>query len=319
MPDSLQIAITLSSVLTFISIVAVYYSSLRFERRKRMARALRSYREDLRARSREDLRGRHRKRHWRPARAVSALGRLVDRIKLVGNDQSEKIRMTLIQAGFRAHEAVILYLALKLLLPISGAVLALTVILTSEITDGSWLYSFIAVAGAALIFSYIPDFVLRRITESRRKKLGKGIPDALDLLVVCAEAGLGLDGALKKVADDFARSNPVTAEELSLLNAELTFFQDREEALHNFSKRVNLPLATSVVLALTQAERYGTPLSHALRTLSAEFRRERLLAAEQKAGRLPVIMTVPLIAFILPALFVVILGPAILSALELMP
>ncbi len=319
MPDSVTLAVVVSSITAFIAVVSTCYLLLRFERRKRLIRVLGRHQEDRRAWGRTEARSRKRKRHWSPLKAIALLGQHIQRVRLVGNDQSEKIRMTLVQAGYRSREAFIIYLALKLLLPIFGAVIALTIILSSEGLGENLLYSFVGVAGTALILSYLPDLLLRKITESRRQKLRKGLPDALDLLVVCAEAGLGLDAALKKAAEDFVKTNPVTADELALLNAELVFYQSREEALANFSKRINIPLATSVVLTLTQAERYGTPLSKALRTLAAEFRRERLTAAEQKAGRLPAIMTLPLVAFILPALFIVILGPAILSALNLMP
>jgi tight adherence protein C len=139
------------------------------------------------------------------------------------------------------------------------------------------------------------------------------LPDALDLLVICAEAGLTVDAAFNRVARELGRAYPELGDEFALTAIELSFLTERRQAFENLAYRVNLESVKGVTTTMIQTERYGTPLASALRVLSAEFRHERMMRAEEKAARLPAIMTVPLILFILPTLFIVILGPAACS------
>ena len=143
------------------------------------------------------------------------------------------------------------------------------------------------------------------------------MPDAFDLLVICAEAGLGLDAALDRVAREMTQSTPVLAEEIGITAVELGFLPDRRVALMGFAERVQLPSVRALVNTLTQSERYGTPLAQALRVLSSELREERMMKAEEKAAKLPATLTVPMILFILPTLFIVLLGPAIIRVFDL--
>jgi tight adherence protein C len=160
---------------------------------------------------------------------------------------------------------------------------------------------------------FIPDVVVKRQKKVRLQRLGRSLPDGLDLLVICAEAGLSLDAALKRVADEFITVVPELSEELLLTSVELNFLPDRRQALANLGNRVELPAFRGVVATLIQTEKYGTPLAQALRALASEFREHRLLAAEEKAARLPAILTVPMIVFILPALFIVLAAPAFIQ------
>jgi len=164
--------------------------------------------------------------------------------------------------------------------------------------------------GMVLIGFKLPDLYVANTKSKRTEAIRKSLPDALDLLVVCAEAGLTLDSALNRVAKETGRAAPELADEFSLTAIELGFLPERRQALINLSERVDLPALRGVVTTLIQSERYGTPLATSLRVLSSEFRNERLMAAEEKAARLPATLTVPLILFILPSLFVVLLGPA---------
>jgi tight adherence protein C len=141
----------------------------------------------------------------------------------------------------------------------------------------------------------------------------KGLPDALDLLVICAEAGLTVDAAFNRVAKELGRGYPELGDEFALTAIELGFLTERRTAFENLAYRVNLDSIRGVVTTMIQTEKYGTPLASALRVLSAEFRNERMMRAEEKAARLPAIMTVPLILFILPTLFIVVIGPAACS------
>ena len=158
-----------------------------------------------------------------------------------------------------------------------------------------------------------PDIFLKNKITKRTDAIRKGLPDALDLLVICAEAGLTVDAAFNRVAKELGRAYPELGDEFALTAIELGFLTERRQAFENLAYRVNLDAVKGVVTTMIQTEKYGTPLASALRVLSAEFRNERMMRAEEKAARLPAIMTVPLILFILPVLFIVILGPAACS------
>ncbi|MFN3517315.1 MAG: type II secretion system F family protein, partial [Novosphingobium sp.] len=158
-----------------------------------------------------------------------------------------------------------------------------------------------------------PEIYLANLISKRTDAIRKGLPDALDLLVICAEAGLTVDAAFNRVARELGRAYPELGDEFALTAIELSFLGERRQAFENLAYRVDLDAVRGVVTTMIQTERYGTPLASALRVLSAEFRNERMMRAEEKAARLPAIMTVPLILFILPVLFVVILGPAACS------
>ena len=149
--------------------------------------------------------------------------------------------------------------------------------------------------------------------SKRSSAIRKGLPDALDLLVICAEAGLTVDAAFQRVARELGRAYPELGDEFTLTAIELGFLSERRQAFENLAQRVKLDAVKGVVTTMVQTEKYGTPLASALRVLSGEFRNERMMRAEEKAARLPAIMTIPLILFILPTLFVVILGPAACS------
>jgi tight adherence protein C len=155
-----------------------------------------------------------------------------------------------------------------------------------------------------------PDTWVKNQTQKRSDAIRKGLPDALDLLVICSEAGLTVEAGFNRVARELGAAYPELGDELTLTAIELGFLQDRRTALDNLAKRVDLQSVRAVVTTLIQTEKYGTPLAASLRVLSAEFRNERMMRAEEKAARLPAVMTVPLILFILPTLFIVLIGPA---------
>jgi tight adherence protein C len=168
-----------------------------------------------------------------------------------------------------------------------------------------------ATVAGLLVTSYkAPDIWLKNKVTKRSHAIRKGLPDALDLLVICAEAGLTVDAAFGRVARELGKAYPELGDEFGLTAIELGFLNERRQAFENLASRVDLEAVRGVVTTMIQTEKYGTPLASALRVLSAEFRNERMMRAEEKAARLPAIMTVPLILFILPTLFVVILGPA---------
>ena len=172
---------------------------------------------------------------------------------------------------------------------------------------------YMLVAGSLLLSYKAPDLFVNNKVAKRTAAIRKGLPDALDLLVICAEAGLTVDAAFNRVARELGKAYPELGDEFGLTAIELGFLNERRNAFENLAQRVDLEAVRGVVTTMIQTEKYGTPLASALRVLSAEFRHQRMMRAEEKAARLPAIMTVPLILFILPTLFIVILGPAACS------
>jgi tight adherence protein C len=232
-------------------------------------------------------------------------------LKVLQDSQLKTIQQKLAQAGIRKKELAFVVLFLRLVLPIIlGSIMVLLIFVLNAFPEWSALKKVMAF-GAALGLGYKgPEIYLSNLIGKRTKAIRQGLPDALDLLVICAEAGLTVDAAFNRVARELGRAYPELGDEFALTSIEMSFLTERRHAFENLAYRVNLESVKGVVTTMIQTERYGTPLSSALRVLSAEFRNERMMRAEEKAARLPAIMTVPLILFILPVLFVVILGPA---------
>ncbi|UEM07241.1 type II secretion system F family protein (plasmid) [Skermanella rosea] len=170
-------------------------------------------------------------------------------------------------------------------------------------------------AGTALAGWRLPDIVLSRLVRNRRAAIERGLPDALDLLVICGEAGLGLDIAFERVAREMKQAHPELGKELAITAAEMRVLPDRYAALANMADRLKLETLRSLVATLSQTMRYGTPLGQALRVLANEMRRERLVRFEERAAKLPVLITLPMVGFILPCVFIVVAGPAALDLL----
>jgi tight adherence protein C len=240
---------------------------------------------------------------------VGLLRDLVDRLKLTQGEESRNSADKLAQAGFRSRDALVIFLSLRLILPLIFGVFA-WIMMQSFNSNLTTTYKLLGTVFGAVMGAYGPSFVLGSLIRGRQKKIQKALPDALDLLVICAEAGLSLDGALTRVAREIAPASPELADELGLTAIELGFLPNRTEALKNLLRRTDMPSIRGVVNTLAQTERYGTPLASSLRVLTAEFRDQRMMKAEEKAGRLPATLTVPMILFILPTLFVILVGPA---------
>lgn len=231
-------------------------------------------------------------------------------MKVLQQSQIDDIQQKLAWAGFRNKEVAVILIALRMILPTILGTVAAVLLYGVEIYP-DWEFKRVAAMGAALYLGYKgPEIYLSNVASKRTDAIRKGLPDAIDLLVICAEAGLTVDASFNRVAKELGRAYPELGEEFTLTAIELSFLNERKKAFNNLAYRVNLEAVKGVVTTMVQTERYGTPLASALRVLSAEFRNERMMRAEEKAARLPAIMTVPLILFILPVLFIVILGPA---------
>ncbi|MEW4467979.1 type II secretion system F family protein [Parasphingorhabdus sp. JC815] len=239
---------------------------------------------------------------------------MLSSLKVLQDDQLKESQQRLAQAGIRSKDWVYAVIFSRLVLPIIlGGGTALLVYGFDYFPDWSPIKRFGAFAGATIIGYKAADIYLNNMVAKRTDLIRKGLPDAIDLLVICAEAGLTVDSAFARVARELGDAYPELADEFSLTSIELGFLTERRQAFENLAYRVALEHVKGVVTTMIQTEKYGTPLASALRVLSAEFRNDRMMRAEEKAARLPAIMTIPLILFILPTLFIVILGPAACS------
>ena len=236
------------------------------------------------------------------------------RLNVLQESQIKVIQQKLAHAGYRNKELAVIIIGARAILPlVIGAIMGLLIYWVEFWPDWGPMQRLGAFGGSVFMAYKGPEIFLKNKADKRTKEIQKGLPDALDLLVICAEAGLTVDAAFNRVAKELGRAYPELGDEFALTAIELSFLNERKMAFNNFAYRVNLEAVKGVVTTMIQTERYGTPLASALRVLSAEFRNERMMRAEEKAARLPAIMTVPLIVFILPTLFVVILGPAACS------
>lgn len=240
----------------------------------------------------------------------------VKRLNLLRSKHATEARLLLMQAGMRSRDAMVRYLFARMCLPLLGAIAGLADAYTFHLLPVPTKFRFVGALGAALIGYMAPNTVLKNITQRRVQRVQKGLPDALDLMVICAEAGLSLDATLNRVSRELEATWPELAEEFGITAAELTFLPDRRQAFDNLNARTNMASIRGVVNTLLQTAKFGTPLAHSLRVLAAEFRDARMIRAEEKAARLPALLTVPLILFILPTLFIVLLGPAALNIVD---
>jgi tight adherence protein C len=249
--------------------------------------------------------------------AMDLIKRVVAKVNIMRDQRGKALSVKLAQAGWRSNDAVTLYLFGKLVLPGAAAGLAALYLFVADQGDLGAPFKFGGVILAALIGSHVPELLVKNQTQKRSKEIQKALPDALDLMVICAESGLSLDASFKRVATEMKPASPALADEFGLTLLELRFMPERRVSLENLAKRVPLQGITALVNTLFQTEKFGTPLAQALRVLAGEMRETRMLKAEEKAARLPALMTVPLIMFILPALFVVLLGPAVMDIGEM--
>jgi tight adherence protein C len=307
--DVIWIATILSAVATFAVMLAIYAATTVKDPMARRVKALNERREQLKAgivastNKRKKLTNRN--------QAADNVRQLLSQFKMLQDDQVQKAQMRLMQAGIRTKDLAFFIILARFVLPVVLGIAAVVLIYVfNHWPDWGGFRRYATVAGV-LVGSYkAPDVWLKNKVTKRSHAIRKGLPDALDLLVICAEAGLTVDAAFHRVAKELGKAYPELGDEFGLTAIELGFLNERRQAFENLANRVDLDAVRGVVTTMIQTEKYGTPLASALRVLSAEFRNERMMRAEEKAARLPAIMTVPLILFILPTLFVVILGPA---------
>lgn len=269
-------------------------------------------RDELRAKQRIRLAAEADRRH-KGLRERESIGmrNIVERLDLRRALADEGTLNKLKVAGFRGQNPLTRFLFFRLVLPFAGFALgAVYVFVLGGFAEKPFFFKIFACIIMAYAGFYAPVLYVNNRATKRKQSIQAAWPDALDLMLICVESGMSVEAAMRKVADEIGAQSVDLAEEFILTNAELSYLTERRQAYENLASRTGLESVKSITQALIQAERYGTPVAHALRVLAAESRDMRMNAAEKKAAALPPKLTVPMILFFLPVLFAIILGPA---------
>jgi tight adherence protein C len=256
----------------------------------------------------------------RPSTKETSIGlmrKLADRLNLLRGAAADQTTRKLRQAGFLSRDAAVVYVFVKLALPLALGFLMIFLTAVTGIIEVEEGLVLPVCVGAVLAGFFMPEIYIKNVATKRRDILNHVLPEGLDLLTICVEAGLSIDAAFRRVSREMQGSMPELASEFEVTAIELTYLPDRQQALENMSERTDSQAMAAMVNALRQTEKYGTPLAASLRILAQEFRQTRASKAEEKGARMPALMTVPLMVFILPTLIAVLLAPAIMSAFSL--
>jgi len=252
------------------------------------------------------------------AASLGLLRTLADRMNLLRGAAADQTTRKLRQAGFHSRDAAVVFMFIKLALPLVLGFLMILLTSPSSVLEVQEDMILPLCIGAVLAGFVFPGVYIKNVAVKRREILNRMLPEGLDLLTICVEAGLSVDAAFRRVAKEMAVPMPELAQEFEMTAIELTYLPDRQQALENMNERADSPAIAALVNARRQTEKYGTPLANSLRILSQEFRQTRASKAEEKGARMPALMTVPLMVFILPTLITVLLAPAIMSTFAFM-
>ncbi|HUO89165.1 MAG TPA: type II secretion system F family protein [Rhizomicrobium sp.] len=271
---------------------------------------------------REELRAKHlaqlnAKRGQLRSTPVGYMKTTLDRFRLGNLLESDDTRDKLSKAGYRGQGPVVTFMFFRFIMPFVMLTLALLYLFVLSHFSWSPLMKITVSVGVGLLGFYLPDVFLSNVIARRQQSIMRAFPDALDLLLICVESGMSVEAAFQRVATEIGTQSSELAEEFGLTTAELSYLTERRLAFENLATRCGHSGVKAVATALNQAEKYGTPMGSALRVAAQENREMRMAEAEKKAASLPAKLTVPMIVFFLPCLFVVILGPAIMKIMHM--
>jgi len=305
-------------ILAFATVVTLGLPLLERDTLGRRLKVVAERREELRARHHAALNAKRGSLRSEPVGTTKLIKQIVERFNLSKLVESEGSREKLATAGLRSQTHHIVFMFFRFVMPF--ALFALALFYLFVVTHFAWSFTMklAAAVGSALLGFYLPDLFVTNLTTRRQTSIMNAFPDALDLLLICVESGMSVEAAFAKVASEIGSASEELAEEFALTTAELSYLPDRKQAFENLAKRCGHPGVKQVATALNQAEKYGTPMGQALRVCALENREMRMAAAEQKAAALPAKLTVPMILFFLPCLFVVIMGPAVMKVMRMM-
>ncbi|AMN45115.1 type II secretion system F family protein [Rhodoplanes sp. Z2-YC6860] len=308
--DTKFMVMLLTSVAAIATVITLAMPFLSPDTLGRRMKSVAVEREKIRQRERERLARGERDRVVLRQSPKQYMQRAVERLNLNKWLAQEVAREKLIQAGYRGQAPYVAFLFFRMVTPVALFLVTLFYLFVVIEMDQPATIKIGLCLGAAYIGMQAPLFFLKNRIAKRQLSIKRAFPDSLDLLLICCESGMSVEAAFKKVSEEIGSQSVALAEELTLTTAELSYLPDRKVAYENLAKRTDLDGVKSVCMALQQAERYGTPLAQTLRVMSQENRDMRMTEAEKKAAALPPKLTVPMILFFLPVLFVVILGPA---------
>ncbi len=309
-----QIAI-LAAVATAATALTLIGPLLQTDPMRERAKRVADYKENLRQQSRAELHQEAKGPSLRNA-AAQGLGRqIVEQFKLFELFDAEGARKKLVMAGMRGERPVFTFMLARVVTPVGAMLVAAFYVYVLEVGDLGSFMRLMATIGALFIGYYLPNVYVTNAIQKRQQKIQLAFPDSLDLLLICVESGMSIEAAMQKVTEEVASNCPELGEEYGLTTAELSYLQDRKMAYANLGERTGVEGIKAVVTALIQSETYGTPLGQSLRVMAAENRELRMQEAEKKAAALPPKLTVPMILFFLPVLFVVILAPGAITAM----
>jgi tight adherence protein C len=314
-PDNLFTAlVALGAFLTILTLFGPLFKGDKLEAR---LKSLSSRREELRKRSRQAMALNHQSSGALRQSDTGVAKKIVDRLNLKKLLEDPRVADKMAMAGYRGPKPITRFYFFRLVLPFAFAVLAVIYLYGIAPIQLASNMKLMLTMGAFVLGYYAPNIYVGNQITKRRESIVQAFPDALDLLLISVEAGMSVEAAIQKVSGEIGGRSLELAEEMTLLGAELSYLPERRMAYEGLAKRTNYPGIKSVTTAMIQAEKYGTPLGSALRVMAKENRDMRLMAAEKKAAALPAKLTVPMILFLLPVLFVVILGPAILKVTDM--
>lgn len=307
------LAAMLAAIACFATVMTVALPAFQSDKLETRLKNVTNQREKLRRQNRATLEQRGLKQN----QGEGFMKNTVDKLDLQKLLEDPNVKAKLIQAGLRGGAPVATFYFFRFALPIAFGLGAFVYVFLLNMVPWAPQMKFGAVVLGAAVGFYAPNLYVSNLASKRQKSIMRAFPDALDMLLICVEAGMSIELAFDKVGGEIGQVSTELAEELKLTNAELSYLADRREAYDNLAKRTNHPGVKSVCMALAQAERYGTPLGSSLRTMAKENRDMRVAEAEKKAAALPAKLTVPMIVFFLPVLFLVILGPAYIKFTEM--
>lgn len=297
--------------------IAVFASAFLFLRRDRRADRIRIVTmqadEFDRLRSEQNLTKQQEKLRQRMRSRIKMMRSVLERFRLQRLAASKNLKRKLAMAGLRQQSAAVTYVFSRLALA-AGAVFLMLLFtgLSSKFNPSAPVHILLVVVAAAVGYA-LPPIAIKNATQKRQNSMTQAFPDMLDMLVICVESGLSIGAAFARVTEEIAETSPILSRELALLTAELMFLGERRVAYQNFAERTGLQPARTLATTLVQSDRYGTPVSTALKVLAQEYRDERMSRAEKKASSLPAKLSVPMILFFMPSLFLVMLGPPLLT------
>jgi tight adherence protein C len=314
--DPVNVATIGVAILSFATVVSLALPGLRGDKLDSRMKSVAARRDELRRRSRAQLSGAPSNPGSLRRNDEGTIKKIVDQLQLSKLLEDPKVVDKLAQAGYRGPRPVTTFYFFRFLTPFVVGLVVTIYVYGLNVGNLAPMMKLSAVVAGFVAGFYAPNLYIQNRATKRQDSIMQAFPDALDLLLICVEAGMSIEAAIQKVAAEVGAASIELAEELTLLTAELSYLPERRMAYEGLAKRTNHPGVKAVVTAMIQAERYGTPLGQALRVMAKENREMRIASAEKKAAQLPAKLTVPMILFFLPVLFAVILGPSIMRGMD---